>query len=235
MSGWAAKRFWKAASVEAVEGGFAVRLDGKPIRTPLKVPLVVPTRAMAEAIAAEWDAQQGLVQPLTMPVTRSANAAIDKVAVQFGEVVGLLADYGGSDLLCYRAEGPAGLVARQAAGWDPLLLWAAEALDAPLVVTEGIVPVAQPAASLARLTERLAAFDPFRLTAVHDLVSITGSLVLGLAVTAGRLDAEAAWALSRIDETWQIELWGADDEAEAQAGDRHRALLHAGRFYALCG
>jgi chaperone required for assembly of F1-ATPase len=234
MSGWTAKRFWKEAQVDRVEGGFAVRLDGRPVRTPAKTPLVVPTAAMAEAIAAEWDAQVGVVKPLTMPVTRSANAALDKVAAQFAEVAGLIAAYGGSDLLCYRATGPDRLVARQAEAWDPLLHWAATALRAPLDATEGIVPVPQPEASLTRLSARVEGFTAFELTAVHDLVAITGSLVLGLAVTDGRLDPETAWTLSRIDETWQAELWGRDEDADAMEGQRREGLLHAGRFYRLC-
>lgn len=234
MSNWALKRFWKEARVDLVEGGFAVRLDGRPVRTPAKTPLVVPTLAMAEAIAAEWDAQEGAVKPLTMPVTRSANAALDKVAVQFDEVADLISAYGGSDLLCYRATGPERLIARQAKAWDPLLDWAATALQAPLVVTAGVVPVPQPEASLARLSARVSGFTAFELTAVHDLVSITGSLVLGLAVTDARLEPDAAWTLSRIDETWQAELWGRDEDAEATEVQRRAGLLHAGRFYRLC-
>lgn len=234
MSGWTAKRFWKAARVEPCEGGFTVTLDGRAVKTPAKALLVVPTRAMAEAVAAEWDAQQGKVDPGTMPMTRAANSAIDKVTVQFDEVVGLLADYGGSDLLCYRATGPAELVARQAAGWDPLLDWSATVLHAPLRVTEGVVPVAQDPRSLARLKARVAALGVFELTAFHDLVSISGSLVLALAVIDGRLAVEEAWTLSRIDEAWQTELWGHDEEADRAEAVRHAAFLHADRFYRMC-
>jgi chaperone required for assembly of F1-ATPase len=234
VSGWTAKRFWKEAQVDRAEGGFAVALDGRPVRTPAKTLVVVPTQAMAQAIAAEWDAQEGVVKPLTMPVTRSANAALDKVAVQFDEVAALLAAYGGSDLLCYRATAPERLIERQAEAWDPLLDWAASALGAPLIVTSGIVPVAQPGASLTRLAARVTGFSAFELTALHDLVAITGSLVLGLAVTDGRLSADEAWTLSRIDESWQAELWGRDEEAEAMEVQRRAGLLHAGRFYRLC-
>lgn len=234
MSGWTAKRFWTEARVEEGAGGFTVTLDGRAVKTPAKAPLVVPTRAMAEAIAAEWDAQTGKVDPATMPVTRAANSAIDKVTVQFDEVVGLLSDYGGTDLLCYRAEGPIELVARQAEGWDPVLDWAASALNAPLVVTQGVVFVAQDPDVLARLRARVAALDPFRLTAFHDLVAISGSLVLALAVIDGWLPAEAAWQLSRIDETWQAELWGTDDEAQKAEEVRHADFLQAERFYRLC-
>jgi chaperone required for assembly of F1-ATPase len=234
VSGWAAKRFWTEARVEPCEGGFTVTLDGRAVKTPAKAPLVVPTRAMAEAIAGEWDAQEGKVDPSTMPVTRAANSAIDKVTVQFDEVVALLAAYGGSDLLCYRATGPAELVARQTEGWDPLLGWAATALGAPLRATQGVVHVAQDPRSLARLTARVAALGVFELTAFHDLVAISGSLVLALAVIDGRLAVEEAWTLSRIDETWQTELWGHDEEADRAEAVRHDGFVQADRFYRLC-
>lgn len=235
MSAWKAKRFWASATAEACDGGFTVQLDGRVVKTPAKSAFVVPTLAMAKAAAAEWDAQTGAIKPETMPVTRAANSAIDKVAVQFDEVVGLLAAYGASDLLCYRAQEPPDLVARQAAGWDPLLDWSAATLGARLVVTSGIIHVAQPTETLARLHALTAAFDPFRLAAFHDLVAISGSLVLALAVTRGRLTPDEAFDLSRIDEIWQAEIWGKDDEAEVLETARHQAYREAGRFYALCG
>jgi len=234
MSAWAPKRFWQNASVEPCDGGFTVRLDARPVRTPAKAALVVPSLTMASAIAAEWQAQQGTIKPETMPVTRSANAALDKIAPQFAEVAGLIAAYGASDLLCYRATGPAGLVARQAAAWDPMLAWAAEALAAPLAVTAGVTPITQPAASLARLTAKVHACTPVELAALHDLVMISGSLVLGLAVTHGHADARTIWQLSRIDEDWQIEQWGQDHEAGESAALRRAALIHAERFHHLC-
>ena len=220
--------------VDLVDGGYAVRLDGRPVKTPAKTPLVVPTEAMAQAIAVEWDAQHGKVRPETMPVTRAANAALDKVTPQFDEVVGLLAAYGGTDLLCYRAAGPMELVARQAAEWDPLLDWSAHVLDAPLRATVGVIPVDQPAPSLARLTARVAGLTVFELTGFHDLVALSGSLVLALAVTDGRLTAAQAWQLSRLDEHWQAELWGRDDDAEAAEAVRLTGFLQAERFYRLC-
>lgn len=235
MSGWKAKRFWTAASVAECEGGYTVLLDGRAVRTPAKAAFVVPTRAMAEAVAVEWDAQQGAIKPDTMPVTRAANSAIDKLSHQFDEVVDLLAAYGESDLLCYRATGPEGLIARQAAGWDPLLDWSATELHAGLRVTAGIVPVAQPAQSVAQLRAHVAALDPFRLAAFHDLVAITGSLVLALAVIKGRLSAEEAFALSRIDEIWQVEFWGVDEDAATLEAGKKQALFEAAQFFALCG
>jgi chaperone required for assembly of F1-ATPase len=235
MSTWAARRFWTTASAIPVEGGFAVHLDARPVRTPLKAPLVLPTLALAEAVAAEWQAQGGKVNPETMPFTRTANSAIDKVAPQIDAVAAMLAAYGGSDLLCYRAERPPELVARQAEAWDPVLIWALEVLGADLVVTEGVMHVEQPPEALMRLHERVAAMTPFQLAAFHDLVAMSGSLVLALAVTGGRVTAEEAWRLSRIDEDWQISLWGADEEAAEVAALKHAAFLLADRFYGLCG
>lgn len=235
MSAWKAKRFWTKAEAEPCEGGFTVRLDGRPVKTPAKAALVVPTQAMAQAIAAEWDAQSGEVKPATMPVTRAANSAIDKITVQRDEVVEIIAAYGQSDLLCYRAVAPAALIARQAAGWDPVLDWAEAALGARLVVTAGVVHVAQPSDALARLTARVAGMTEFQLAGLHDLVAISGSLVLALAVTEGRLGDDEAWALSRIDESWQIEQWGADEEAAELEAFRRVAFGEASRFYALCG
>jgi chaperone required for assembly of F1-ATPase len=235
VSAWKAKRFWTAAEAVACDGGFTVRLDGRPVKTPAKAALVVPTQAMAKAIAAEWDAQTGEVKPATMPVTRAANSAIDKIIPQRDEVVEIIAAYGGSDLLCYRALGPAALIARQAAGWDPVLDWADTVLGARLVVTAGVMHVEQPYDALKRLTARVAGMTEFQLAGLHDLVAISGSLVLALAVTERRLSEGEAWALSRVDEAWQIEQWGADEEAAELEAFRRVAFGEASRFYALCG
>lgn len=235
MSAWKAKRFWKQAAAEPCDGGFTVKLDARAVKTPAKRALVLPTLAMAQAIAVEWDAQQGLVKPQTMPVTRAANSAIDNVAIQFAAVAGDLARYGETDLLCYRATGPEALVERQAAEWNPLLEWSAADLDAPLLHTAGVVHITQPEASIARLAALVHGFTPFQLAAVHDLIAISGSLVLALAVTRSRLAVEEAWRLSRIDETWQNEQWGVDEDAAALELLKRQAVIEAGRFYALCG
>lgn len=235
MSVWSARKFWTTATAVPVEGGFTVHLDARPVRTPLKAPLVLPTLALAEAVAAEWDAQDGKVNPETMPFTRTANSAIDKVAPQFDAVAAMLAEYGGSDLLCYRAEGPPDLVARQAEAWDPILIWAYETLGADLVVTTGVIHVAQAPESLVTLHQKVGEMTPFQLSAFHDLVALSGSLVLALAVTEGRLTAEEAWSLSRIDEDWQISLWGEDEEAAEVTARKRAAFLQADRFFGLCG
>ena len=234
MTAWKPKRFWKAVTVDPCDGGFTVRLDARPARTPGKLPLVVPTAPLAHAIAAEWDAQQGQVRPETMPFTRAANSAIEKVTPQFSEVVGLLAAYGGTDLLCYRATGPQELIARQTAGWDPLLIWAATTLGAPLIVTSGVIHVAQPPASTTALHDLTAALTPFQIAAFHDLVALSGSLILAFAVSHGRLSPDQAWLLSRIDEVWQAELWGIDDDAAALAAAKRLDFHQAAAFWALC-
>jgi chaperone required for assembly of F1-ATPase len=235
MTAWSAKRFWTDVSVRPEGGGFGVALDARPVRTPLKAPLILPTEGLAREVAAEWQAQSGLVNPATMPFTRTANSAIDTVVPQKEAVVAMLAAYGGSDLLCYRATGPADLIARQAAGWDPLLDWSATELLAPLHTTCGVMHVDQPPASLAALSAAVRTLSGFQLAAFHDLVAISGSLILALALTRGRLAAEQVWALSRIDEDWQIEQWGADAEATELAALKQADFLQAYRFFALCG
>lgn len=234
MSGWKAKRFWKQATIERDGDGWGVRLDGRVVKTPSKAPLIVPTEAMARAIAVEWDAQQGEIKPATMPVTRAANSALDKVTPQYDAVAEMIAAYGGTDLLSYRAEAPSELVARQAAHWDPLLEWSASALNAPLQVTSGVVPIAQDPDALANLLAEVRRFDTFRLTAVHDLVGISGSLILGLAVAHGRISVAEAWEASRIDETWQVEQWGPDEEAAEIEAAKRLGLQQAADFLALC-
>lgn len=233
MSEWKAKRFWTAASVVPIDGGFTVHLDSRAVKTPAKTPLIVPTRAMAAAIAAEWDAQEGQIDPRTMPVTRSANAAIDKVAVQHPEVAQMIADYGDSDLLCYRAPGPVELIERQAQMWDPLLDWAEATLGVRLSTATGVVHVPQDHRHLTELSARVHAMDNFTLAAFHDLVSLSGSLILGFAVLMDHRSADEIWHLSRLDEEWQIEQWGADEDAAAMAETKRLAFLHAKFFLDL--
>ena len=235
MSNWKPKRFWKEATVVETDGGYTVQLDGRAVKTPAKVLLVVPTRAMAEAIAAEWQAQEKDVDPRTMPVTRSANAAIDKVAPQRAEVCEMLAAYGGHDLMCYRAVAPEALVTRQEAAWDPMLDWAAKALSAPLASGRGVMHVEQLPESLANLSGFVEKLDPYEIAALHDLITISGSLVLAMAVLRGRISADEAWTLSRIDEDFQIEQWGPDDEAAAAAESKRVAFVTAAKILQMLG
>ncbi len=231
MAEWAAKRFWKTATVEKAGDGYQVLLDGRKLRTPVKSELIVPSREMAEAIAAEWDAQEEKIDPMTMPVTRSANAAIDKVGPMHAEVAALVSEYGGTDLLCYRAESPEGLVKRQSEAWDPLLEWAAETLSAPLKPTTGVMHVEQDAAALENLAKRVSDMDNFQLAAFHDLVGMSGSLIIGFATIHGFLPVPELWRRSRIDEDWQVEQWGEDDEATATEAGKREGFEHAARFY----
>lgn len=231
MSEWAMKRFWTETSVQAEGDGFAIKLDGRGVKTPAKRSLVVPSEEMAQAIAAEWDAQVEEVRPETMPWTRSANAALDKVAEQRAEVEAHLADYAGSDLLCYRAEGPEGLVTRQRETWDPLLDWLAERYDVRLATTNGVMPVEQSKDALERLAQTMEAMSDVQLTGFYDLVTLSGSFTLALACTQSVHEPLKLWAASRLDEDWQIEQWGADEEAEEVANLKKQAFLHASRVY----
>lgn len=233
MSEWKAKRFWKDVSVEATTGGFAVRLDGRPVRSPAKTEVIVPTEAFADEIAREWRGVDEVIDPKTMPFTRAANAALDKVTQQRVEVAEMLAEYGASDLLCYRAEQPEGLVSRQSDAWDPLLDWVAAHYGARLVPTAGVMFSAQEDDALVRLRAPVLQMTPWHLTAFHDLVALSGSLVLALAVVNGRVSPEEAWTLSRIDETWQIEQWGEDEEAAEIAALKRADFLRAANLWTL--
>jgi chaperone required for assembly of F1-ATPase len=230
MSGWVKKRFWDGAEVSAVDGGFTVTLDGRAIKTPAKAALVLPTRALAEIIAQEWRDQPKVIDPSRMPATRAANAAIDKVTGQRAEVAKLVAAYGDSDLVCYRAVGPLDLIDREAIAWDPILDWAAHRYGHRPVAHTGVMHAPQSPALLASLEADVDRFAVFELTALHDLVAFSGSLLIGLAV-ADRFDTpDALWTASRVDEDWQIAQWGEDEEAQILAAGRQRAFLDAARF-----
>ena len=231
MGDWKQKRFWKEVSFSETAAGFSIELDGRRVKTPAKAPLEVPTARMAEAIAAEWDAQEEAVNPESMPFTRSANAAIDKVRHQHAEVADMLADYGDSDLLCYRAESPDGLIQRQAAQWDPVLDWAESSLGARLQPRSGVLHQPQDQAALEKLSARVHALSDFQLAAFHDLVGISGSLILGFAAAEGWRGPEEIWLISRLDEIWQEEQWGPDEEALVAAAAKRNAFLHAKAFY----
>jgi chaperone required for assembly of F1-ATPase len=217
----------------AANGGWGVALDGRPIRTPAKNELVVPTAALAAAIAAEWRAQQDEVRPATMPLTRLAATAIDRTARQRPQIVTETANYAGTDLICYRADRPPELVDRQEAQWGPLIDWAMARYDAALAVTSGIVPTRQSPTALDAFAAAVAGQDDFRLTALHTLTAVCGSLVIALALFEGKLDAEAAFAASQLDETFQIEQWGEDAEAAARRQALADDIAAAARFAAL--
>jgi chaperone required for assembly of F1-ATPase len=207
------KRFYEEASAAACEAGFSVQLDGRDIRTPRQAVLVLPSAGLAEAVAGEWAAQGERIEPATMPLMSLACTAIDQVAPNRGAAIGELLDYAGSDLLCYRAEHPGALVARQAGVWQPLLDWAARDLDAPLRVTCGIRHEPQPEDALAALRRTVEALDDLSLTALDCATRTSGSLVIALALHRGRVGADAAFEAAELDATFQIELWGEDPEA----------------------
>ncbi|MEX0282093.1 MAG: ATP12 family chaperone protein [Arenibacterium sp.] len=235
MSEWKQRRFWTSAEVVETDDGFTVELDGRQIKTPNRSQLLLPGRGLAEAIAAEWLEQDDVVKPHTMPMTRSANSAIDKVAPQRADVVDMLAAYGDSDLLCYRADRPDELIRRQQKAWDPPLDWAATRYGARLMPRTGVIHESQDATALAALRDAVDTMGVFQLTGFHDLVSLSGSLVLGLAAAEGWQEIEAIWGLSRLDENWQIEKWGADEEAIEAAEASRVNFLHAKAFFDLSG
>ena len=233
MSEWAAKRFWKATAAVETAGGYKIELDGRPVKTPAKTLLVLPTAEMAAAVASEWDAQDGEVDPMTMPVTRGANAAIDKVSVQQAEVIEMLAAYGDSDLLCYRAAGPEELIAKQAEAWDPLLAWAKDTFGVTLKTGEGVMHVAQDPRNLVLLTAELEKMTSYQIAAAHDLISLSGSLIIALSVVEKHLTAEQGWATSRVDEEWQFAQWGEDEDARALESIKRQAFYNAAKFYQM--
>lgn len=228
------KRFYTAAETARTAEGFAVRLDGKPVRTPGRAVLALPTAAAAAIVAAEFAAQGETINPVTMPALRLVNSAIDGVAQDVEAVLDDVVRFCGSDLVCYRAAGPAALVARQAAAWDPVLAWAQGALGARFYLAEGVVHVEQPAEAVNSVRRWLGQRrEPFRLAALHVLTTLTGSALLALAVEAEALPADAAWAAAHVDEDWNAEQWGTDAEALARNAARRRdfdaavALLRA--------
>jgi chaperone required for assembly of F1-ATPase len=214
------KRFYKAAHVgEAVADGFPLLLDGKPVKTPGRRALAGPARPLAEKLAAEWDAQADVVDPGRMPLTRLANAVIDAVADAPGPVADEVAKYLGSDLVCYRAERPAGLIERQADAWDPVLVWARQALGARFVLGQGVMHVAQADEAIAAARAAIPS-EPWRLGAIAAVTTLTGSALLALALAQGAIDPEAAWAAAHVDEDWQMAQWGRDEDALARRAFR---------------
>ena len=205
------KRFYKEAGHAAAGGGFSVTLDGKPIRTPSGRHVVAPTSAIAEAIAAEWNAQGETINPLTMPLTRFANS-VAEVGERVDAVADDVANYLGSDLLFYRAGYPEALVAKEAAHWDPIVFWAAETLGAHFILAEGINHVRQPDAAIAAARAALPG-DPWSIAALHVVTTLTGSALLALALAHGVRDADQVWAAAHVDEDWNAEQWGTDEEA----------------------
>jgi chaperone required for assembly of F1-ATPase len=229
------KRFYTDVTCVEADGGLSIRLDGKPVRTPARALLIVAQPALANAIVAEWQAQGDRIDPRSMPMTGLANAAIDRVVPDPATFVAMLAPYAETDVLCYRAGDPPDLDAREAAAWDPLLAWARARYDVTFDVTSGIVHRPQPEATVRRLAVALAARDPFALAAMSPLVTISGSLVTALALAEGRIDADAAFDATHLDEIWQAEQWGEDWMATDARALRRADLAAAARFLSLLG
>ena len=229
------KRFWTLAEVVEADGGFGVALDGRRVKTPARIDLVVPNRRLADAISGEWNDCGATIDPRAMPLTGLANAAIDQVARDRAGFAAGLAQYAQGDLLWYRAEGPPPLVDLQARHWDPLLGWARRRFDVDFAITTGIMHVDQPAATVERLAHAVAVLAPFTLAGLSPLVTIGGSLITALALLEGEVRVAAAWRAVSVDDAWQIEKWGADDEAVAALDQRRRDFEAAVRFLALLG
>lgn len=227
------KRFWTKASAVAEGEGWGIALDGRPVRTPARASLLVPSAALGEAIAEEWQAQGDTIAPGTMPLTGIANAAIDLATPDLPRFAEPIAAYAASDLLCYRDDRDTLLLGEQAALWNPLLAWAEAHFDIEFELTQGILPVDQPAKTIIRLRETVLAHDAFRLAALAPLVTIGGSLIAGLALTKGDHDPDALWQAVTIDELYQERRWGSDAEAQAMRKRRQAEWMNAARFLSL--
>jgi chaperone required for assembly of F1-ATPase len=228
------KRFYEKAAAQPHTEGFVLALDGRPAHTPGKTPIAVGSRALADAIAAEWNAQADVIDPTTMPLTRLVNTALDGVSRRMPEVATETARYAGSDLLCYRAEDPQRLVARQTQLWDPILAWAEDSLGARFVCSEGIIYAEQPEPALVSIREAVDAIEnPLALAALATMTSLMGSVLLALAVAHGRLLPEQAWAAAHVDEDFQMEVWGTDEEAGERRARRWADMEAAARLLAL--
>ena len=227
------KRFWKDVAVEREDDGSTVKLDSRPIKTPARALLIVPTEGLANAIAEEWRSVGETIDPRAMPLTGLANAAIDRVAPQRQAFAEALARYAEADLACYRADGPRELVTRQEHSWDRLLGWARRRFDVDFATTSGLMHVAQPEATVERLTHAVAALDAFQLAGLSPLVTVGGSLIAAVAVLEQALTPEEAWDAVSIDDRWQLEQWGSDAEAEQALENRRRDFFAAARFLDL--
>jgi chaperone required for assembly of F1-ATPase len=227
------KRFYKSAEAAKQEGGFGVLLDGRAVRTPAKSHVIVPDEKLALALAEEWNRQEEVIDPEQMPLTRLVNSAIDGVAKEAGAVRAEIVKYAASDLLCYRAGGPERLVERQRESWDPVLDWLDQRFGARFKLSEGIVFVEQPADALSAVAKALEGIDIFRLSAASVVTTLTGSAFLALALLENRLSVDEAWAAAHVDEDWNVELWGEDEEAAERRVRRFAEMDAAARVIAL--
>jgi chaperone required for assembly of F1-ATPase len=227
------KRFYKQVSVSSDANGFGILLDGRSIKTPAKARLLLPTRPLADAVASEWTIQGETIDAKSMALTRHANSVIDRIIPQRDAVIDEISKFGGSDVICYNAAGPADLVALQLEAWTPLHNWSRDMFGAALMATAGVSPIAQSDAALAVLKAAVSAHDDWQLSALHEAVSITGSLVIGLALSHGRVTAAEAFAAGQLDELFQVGRWGEDSLAAAARAAKRDALDVAARLFHL--
>ncbi|HEY4070407.1 MAG TPA: ATP12 family protein [Sphingomicrobium sp.] len=227
------KRFWKDVAVVPEADGWAIQLDGRPVRTPARAALLVPVEALANAIADEWRSVEGDIDPRAMALTGLANAAIDRIEPERQVFAGGLARYAEGDLACYRSDWPPELVERQTAEWDPLLAWARRRYDVDFTTTSGLMHVPQPQATIDRLSHAVDALDSFRLAGLSPLVSIGGSLVAALALLEKAMIADKVWRAVSVDERCQLEQWGADSDAQTALDNKRRDFMAAARFLEL--
>ncbi len=234
------RRFYSRAHAVPHEGGHGVMLDARVLRTPSKTAVVLPQASLAQALAHEWDAQVEVVNPAIMPLTRIINAALDGVAKEPESVIAEITRYGASDLVCYRSDSPAPLVARQALAWDPVLVFALDQFGASLELANGIVHVQQPQASLTAIEKAVrmvaqgdATGAALRLAALHVMTSLTGSVLIPLMLSHGAISPDAAFAAAHVDEDYQMELWGQDEEALARRSARWQDMQAAAKIMLL--
>ncbi len=219
------KRFYKVVSVERQDDGFGLHLDGRPVKTPLKSALMMPTEGLAQAVAAEWESQEEHIDPSSMLLTKLCNTALDRVGEDRARIVDEIVDYANADLLCYRAQGPQELLTRQCELWDPVLDWAASELGARFLITEGVVHQNQDDVCLKAFRRFVDDLSDHAIAGYHNAMTMTGSAVLAAAAMKGRLNSEEAWSLAHVDEDWQIEHWGADEEEAARRAGRREEFL----------
>jgi len=227
------KRFYKGAEVAEVNQQFTVLLDGRNLRTPGKNLIEVPTRQLADILCSEWEAQEKEIDPLKMPATRLVNTAIDGIATDPQAVFEDILKFSGSDLLCYRADGPQDLIDRQNELWDPLIEWARDDLGANFILAEGIIHAAQPKEALAAFGSAMKRHkQPLKLAVLHTFTSLTGSAIIALALAEGYFGVEDAWAAAHVDEDWNASLWGEDFEAKARREKRWSEMQSAHAVFA---
>jgi chaperone required for assembly of F1-ATPase len=224
------KRFYKSVTVTERLG---ISLDGRSVKTPLKALLVLPNHALAEAVAAEWEAQIEVINPHAMPLTKLANTAIDRAVAEKSKITAEILEFAGSDMVCYRAESPEGLVLRQTTHWDPIIAWARSELKASFATVNTITHRRQSAASMLALENHIVTLDPFSFVTVHNLTTLTGSALLAAMLAAGKIPAEAAWLAANVDEDWQIGTWGVDAEAMIRREGRLSEFLAGAKFLNL--